>query len=63
VLILERTTAALDPRSEYAVSSDLPSYGAKLLFLFRKDSHRRMADRIVVLENGELPRMAIMRTG
>jgi ATP-binding cassette, subfamily B, bacterial len=56
VLILDEPTAALDPRSEYAVYrrfADLTT-GKTALFISHRFSTVRMADRIVVLENGKI---------
>src|SRR5207247_2470880 len=56
VLILDEPTAALDPRSEYAVFqrfADLTA-GKTALFISHRFSTVRMADRIVVLEKGRV---------
>src|SRR5437762_12106793 len=56
VLILDEPTAALDARSEYAVFqrfADLTA-GKTALFISHRFSTVRMADRIVVLQGGEL---------
>ncbi len=56
VLILDEPTAALDARSEYEVFQRFAELTAEKMALFI--SHRfstvRMADRIVVLENGQI---------
>jgi ATP-binding cassette subfamily B protein len=56
LLILDEPTAALDARSEYEVFqrfSELTS-GKMALFISHRFSTVRMADRIVVLENGNI---------
>jgi len=56
VLILDEPTSALDARSEYEVFqrfADLTS-GKMALFISHRFSTVRMADRIVVLENGRI---------
>ena len=56
LLILDEPTAALDARSEYEVFqrfSELTS-GKTALFISHRFSTVRMADRIVVLENGRI---------
>jgi ATP-binding cassette subfamily B protein len=56
VLILDEPTAALDARSEFEVFrrfADLTA-GKMALFISHRFSTVRMADRIVVLENGKV---------
>jgi len=56
VLILDEPTAALDARSEFEVFqqfADLTS-GKMTLLISHRFSTVRMADRIVVLENGKI---------
>ena len=56
ILILDEPTAALDARSEYEVFqrfADLTA-GKMALFISHRFSTVRMADRIVVLENGRI---------
>ncbi len=56
LLVLDEPTAALDARSEYQVFqrfSELTS-GKMALFISHRFSTVRMADRIVVLENGKI---------
>jgi len=56
VLILDEPTSALDARSEYEVFqrfSDLTE-GKMALFISHRFSTVRMADRIIVLENGQV---------
>src|SRR5580704_827419 len=56
VLILDEPTSALDARSEYEVFqrfADLTA-GKMALFISHRFSTVRMADRIVVLENGRI---------
>ncbi len=56
LLILDEPTAALDARSEYEVFrtfSELTA-GKMALFISHRFSTVRMADRIVVLENGRV---------
>jgi ATP-binding cassette subfamily B protein len=56
ILILDEPTAALDARSEFEVFqrfADLTA-GKSALFISHRFSTVRMADRIVVLENGRV---------
>ena len=55
VLILDEPTAALDARSEYEVFQRFAELtaGKMALFISHRFSTVRMADRIVVLENGQ----------
>jgi ATP-binding cassette subfamily B protein len=56
VLILDEPTAALDARSEYEVFQRFAelTMGKMALFISHRFSTVRMADRIVVLENGNI---------
>jgi ATP-binding cassette subfamily B protein len=56
VLILDEPTAALDARSEYEVFQRFAELttGKSALFISHRFSTVRMADRIVVLENGRI---------
>ena len=56
VLILDEPTAALDARSEYEVFQRFAelTMGKMALFISHRFSTVRMADRIVVLENGRI---------
>jgi ATP-binding cassette subfamily B protein len=56
VLILDEPTAALDARSEYEVFQRFAELtaGKSALFISHRFSTVRMADRIVVLENGKI---------
>jgi ATP-binding cassette, subfamily B, bacterial len=56
VLILDEPTAALDARSEYEVFQRFAELtaGKMALFISHRFSTVRMADRIVVLENGQI---------
>lgn len=56
VLILDEPTAALDARSEYEVFKRFAELtaGKMALFISHRFSTVRMADRIVVLENGQI---------
>jgi len=56
VLILDEPTAALDARSEFAVFERFAELtaGKMALFISHRFSTVRMADRIVVLENGSI---------
>jgi ATP-binding cassette subfamily B protein len=56
VLILDEPTAALDARSEYEVFQRFAELtaGKMALFISHRFSTVRMADRIVVLENGRI---------
>ena len=56
VLILDEPTAALDARSEYEVFQRFAELtaGKTALFISHRFSTVRMADRIVVLENGRI---------
>jgi ATP-binding cassette, subfamily B, bacterial len=56
VLILDEPTSALDARSEYAVFQRFAELtaGKMALFISHRFSTVRMADRIVVLENGRI---------
>ena len=56
VLILDEPTAALDARSEYEVFQRFAELtaGKTALFISHRFSTVRMADRIVVLENGKI---------
>jgi len=55
-LILDEPTAALDARSEYEVFQRFAELttGKSALFISHRFSTVRMADRIVVLENGKI---------
>ncbi len=55
-LILDEPTAALDARSEYEVFQRFAELtaGKMALFISHRFSTVRMADRIVVLENGRI---------
>jgi len=62
LLILDEPTAALDARSEFEVFqrfAELTS-GKMALFISHRFSTVRMADRIVVLENGQSLKTEIM---
>jgi ATP-binding cassette subfamily B protein len=56
VLILDEPTAALDARSEFEVFQRFAELtaGKSALFISHRFSTVRMADRIVVLENGRI---------
>jgi ATP-binding cassette subfamily B protein len=56
ILILDEPTAALDARSEYEVFQRFAELtaGKMALFISHRFSTVRMADRIVVLENGRV---------
>jgi ATP-binding cassette subfamily B protein len=56
LLILDEPTAALDARSEYQVFQRFAELtaGKMALFISHRFSTVRMADRIVVLENGRI---------
>ncbi len=56
VLILDEPTAALDARSEFEVFQRFAELtaGKMALFISHRFSTVRMADRIVVLENGKI---------
>jgi len=56
VLILDEPTAALDARSEFEVFRRFAelTYGKTALFISHRFSTVRMADRVVVLENGRI---------
>jgi ATP-binding cassette, subfamily B, bacterial len=56
ILILDEPTAALDARSEYEVFQRFAELtaGKMALFISHRFSTVRMADRIVVLENGQI---------
>jgi ATP-binding cassette subfamily B protein len=56
VLILDEPTAALDARSEFEVFQRFAELtaGKSALFISHRFSTVRMADRIVVLENGKI---------
>jgi len=56
VLILDEPTSALDARSEYEVFQRFAelTFGKMALFISHRFSTVRMADRIVVLENGRI---------
>ena len=56
LLILDEPTAALDARSEYQVFQRFAELtaGKMALFISHRFSTVRMADRIVVLENGNI---------
>jgi ATP-binding cassette subfamily B protein len=56
LLILDEPTAALDARSEYEVFQRFAELttGKMALFISHRFSTVRMADRIVVLENGKI---------
>jgi ATP-binding cassette subfamily B protein len=56
ILILDEPTAALDARSEYEVFQRFAELtaGKMALFISHRFSTVRMADRIVVLENGRI---------
>ena len=56
VLILDEPTAALDARSEFEVFQRFAELttGKSALFISHRFSTVRMADRIVVLENGKV---------
>ena len=56
VLILDEPTAALDARSEYEVFERFAelTLGKMALFISHRFSTVRMADRIIVLENGKI---------
>ena len=56
LLILDEPTAALDARSEYEVVQRFAELtaGKMALFISHRFSTVRMADRIVVLENGNI---------
>jgi ATP-binding cassette subfamily B protein len=56
VLILDEPTSALDARSEYEVFQRFAELtaGKMALFISHRFSTVRMADRIVVLENGRI---------
>lgn len=56
LLILDEPTAALDARSEFEVFRRFAelTYGKTALFISHRFSTVRMADRVVVLENGQI---------
>ena len=56
LLILDEPTAALDARSEFEVFRRFAelTYGKTALFISHRFSTVRMADRVVVLENGRI---------
>ena len=56
VLILDEPTAALDARSEFEVFERFAelTLGKMALFISHRFSTVRMADRIIVLENGKI---------
>ena len=56
VLILDEPTSALDARSEYEVFQRFAELtaGKMAMFISHRFSTVRMADRIVVLENGRI---------
>ena len=56
VLILDEPTAALDARSEFEVFRRFAelTYGKTALFISHRFSTVRMADRVVVMENGRI---------